>query len=94
MWKSYVEEERCVSWLRTEPSDAVYVRGEERRSAVTLGGSEGELLWGGNPGRSIRVDSTYHAQCEYRGGLSHVRVVPRLSQTCHYAVDGVVVPSV
>ena len=36
-----MEEERDVSWLRTEPSDAVYVRGAARRAAAMAGGSAG-----------------------------------------------------
>jgi len=41
IWKPYVEEDRDVSWLRTDPSDAVYVRGDARRAAVMAGGSSG-----------------------------------------------------
>ena len=41
IWKPYVEEERVVSWLRTDPSDAVYVRGDARRMAAMADGSSG-----------------------------------------------------
>ena len=41
MWSPYVEEERCVSWLRTDPSDAVYVRGDASRAVTVAGGREG-----------------------------------------------------
>ena len=38
-----MEEDRNVSWLRTDPSDAVYVRGDARRAAAMAGGSS---VWG------------------------------------------------
>ena len=41
MWSPYVEEERCVSWLRTDPSDAVYVRGDASRAVIVAGGRGG-----------------------------------------------------
>jgi hypothetical protein len=69
-----------VSWLRTDPSDAVYVRGDASRAVAMVGGSSGV---GTGLVHSPQVQSCWlHATCAVwgQGGLAHVRLAPGWSQ--------------
>ena len=88
IWKPYVEEERDVSWLRTDPSDAVYVRGYARRAAVMAGGSSGS---GSGWVHAPQVQPcVLHAMCAdwEQGGLAHRRLAPGCSQIEQSGVRG------
>ena len=65
-----------MSWLRTDPSDAVYVRGDVRRAVTMAGGSTGR---GAGWVHSRQVQSCWqHAACAIwvQGLLAHVRLAP------------------
>jgi len=79
IWKPYVEEDRDVSWLRTEPSDAAYVRGDARRAAAMAGGSS---ISGAGWVHAPQVQPcVLHAMCAdwEQGGLAHRRWAPGCS---------------
>ena len=83
-----------MSWLRTDPSDAVYVRGDDRRASRTMGGSTGYV---GDGRQSWQVQSVeQHASWAV---CVHVRfeqgrVAPWLPHMWQWCVFDVVVSSV
>jgi hypothetical protein len=65
-----------VSWLRTDTSDAVYVRGDASRVVTMAGGRAGK---GSGWVHSRQVQSCWlHAVCAVwvQGWLAHVRLAP------------------
>ena len=71
-----MEEVRDVSWLRTDPSDAVYVKGDAMRAAIIAGGSSG--LGAGWVHAPQVQPCGLHAVCANweQGGMAHRRLAP------------------